>query len=131
MLVEKGASPNTVGRGGESALMFAASGGHVTVLTYLLGVGADVDGTDADGNTALLFATQGNQAQSVTTLLTHGASLSHVNHNGDTAFEVAVAKNLQAAQYAIENYLKDIIESQSYKVSGLGLGAPSGFVLGI
>jgi ankyrin repeat protein len=51
-MLKKGVKPNFVGSDGETALMKAASGGHLEVVRYLLGHGAkaDIDKRIVSGN---------------------------------------------------------------------------------
>jgi len=117
MLVEKGADVNLVGKRLESPLIYAAASGQLAVINYLLQQGADADAADLDGNTPLIFATYGNHAQSVTALLQHGASITHFNYNGDSPFSIAVSKRLLAAQHAMENFIREFIETNCAKVA--------------
>ena len=111
MLVERGATINFRSIGGETALMLAATNGHHEIVQFLLSQGAEVDAADENGNTALMYATLGNHAKCVTELLHNGASLLKTNELDHSAFHIAVSRNLQAAQHAMEHFLKEYIET--------------------
>ena len=54
---------------GRTALMAAASEGHVAVVSLLLGYKASVDLTDVEGDTALILAAENGHAEVVAQLL--------------------------------------------------------------
>ncbi|ODN00814.1 Ankyrin repeat family A protein 2 [Orchesella cincta] len=116
-LVAKGAQLDCFGPDGETPLMFAACNGHAEVLNYLLQKGASTDTEDDAGNTALMFASYGNHVDCVTELLKRGANMSKPNGVGDTPFEITINKGHLAAQYAMEDFLKEEIEMSISKLS--------------
>lgn len=109
-IIERGAQIDCYGPEGETALMFAACNGHSEVLTYLLSQGASADTEDDAGNTALMFAAHGNHSDCVVQLLRCGARMNKPNGIGDTPFEIAINKGHIAAQYAMEDFLKEELE---------------------
>jgi ankyrin repeat protein len=63
-----------VGRGGYSALMFAARAGSGEVVEVLLSAGADVNETAPDGTSVLLMASHSGHGRLAKALLEHGAN---------------------------------------------------------
>jgi ankyrin repeat protein len=72
-LLDAGADINTRTRGGETALTYAAIGGHGSIVKLLLDAGADFDVRTASGETALSLAVKFDKKESVRLLLAAGA----------------------------------------------------------
>lgn len=60
---------------GATALMAAASGGHVACVASLIKAGADVGHTDLSGMSAMLLAAAGGRDFVIQCLIKHGASI--------------------------------------------------------
>ena len=73
LLLERGADPNTVVRGGETVLMTAARTGKPGPVKALLARGANVDAKERRGQTALMWAAADGHAAVVELLLKAGA----------------------------------------------------------
>jgi ankyrin repeat protein len=73
LLLERGADPNTVVRGGETVLMTAARTGKPVPVKALLARGAKVDAKERRGQTALMWAAADGHAAVVELLLKAGA----------------------------------------------------------
>ncbi|KEY81502.1 hypothetical protein ankyrin [Aspergillus fumigatus] len=72
-LVDKGVNINTrIVRHGDTAVHFAALGGHASLVGYLVEAGADPDVVNAAGDTPLLWAARGGHADVVRELLRTG-----------------------------------------------------------
>lgn len=69
LLIDKGAAIDLTNSVGQTALHWAARGGHEAVVTLLLEKGAGVDLTDSDGQTTLSWAARGGN-EAVVKLLT-------------------------------------------------------------
>jgi ankyrin repeat protein len=72
-LIDRGVDINTrtVGNG-DTAVHFAALGGHASFVKHLLEAGADADVVDTAGDTPLLWAARGGHAGAVRELLRIG-----------------------------------------------------------
>ncbi|KAF0699476.1 Aste57867_9946 [Aphanomyces stellatus] len=74
----------------KTPLMLASSLGHVEILDYLLGQGADVFAEDDDGNTGLHLACQAGHVHATYILLTAGADLDFPNNANQTPEDLAM-----------------------------------------
>ena len=79
------------GKGGTTALMWAAANGHGDCVRALVDWGAAVDKVNSDGNTALHCAAKRGELQCVRLLAEGGADQALRNAQGKTALEVAQA----------------------------------------
>lgn len=84
-----GASPDTVDRAGNTALIFAARDGHLEIAETLINYGATVDWQDGEQVTPLILAASRNQPEIVTLLLNHGALPAIKDQWGRTALDYA------------------------------------------
>lgn len=73
LLLDHGADINAAGRNGKTALHYAATAGHLRVMTVLLDRGADTTLVDNDGRTALSLARTAGKAASSEILIRRGA----------------------------------------------------------
>ncbi len=88
--LDGGASPESRGgRFNETALHFAAAGGHSAVARLLLDRGAAVNSTTVGGETPLHWATRGGHVDCVQLLLERGADVVAANTTGDTPLRYA------------------------------------------
>ena len=58
-------------------------------MTYLLGMGAEVDAEGPNGTTALMMAARGGHTEAVDLLLARGADANHRNQSGASALSWA------------------------------------------
>jgi ankyrin repeat protein len=87
LLLERGASPNTTLRGGETALMTAARTGKPGPVAALLQRGADKNAKERRGQTALMWAAAEGHAEVVELLIKAGADVhARLPDSGFTAF---------------------------------------------
>jgi len=74
----------------KNAVHFAAQNGHLDIVAYLDGQGADLDAPNIADETPLLYAVFFGHAVVVEYLVTHGAEVNKKTADGDTALDVAV-----------------------------------------
>ncbi len=94
--VKRGADLNMVDEDGETALMYAVSGGHDDIVAYLLSKHADPDALSAHGDTALFYAALKDRAGAASLLLKKGAKSEARNANGATPLIVAASHGSKA-----------------------------------
>mmetsp|Transcript_83977 Transcript_83977/g.261160 ORF Transcript_83977/g.261160 Transcript_83977/m.261160 type:complete len:163 (+) Transcript_83977:2-490(+) len=83
--------------------MWAAAGGHLTVVEGLISRGAAVNAVTARGKTALLLAAQCGRGGVCQCLLSHGAAIAHQDEDGQTALFGAVeAGNSELLESLVE-----------------------------
>ena len=87
--------------GGWTPLIYAATGGHDAVVTYLLSEGAAINATSPNGTSALMMATRESKASTVHLLIARGADVNHRNQNGASALAWAVRGNEQEIAAAL------------------------------
>jgi ankyrin repeat protein len=102
-LVEKDADVN---KPGWTPLHYAASGGHVSVIEFLLENSAYIDAESPNGSTPLMMAAMYGSPESVKVLIQAGADLNIKNQLGLTALDFAVRGNRQNAKELIETGLE-------------------------
>lgn len=73
----------------KTPLTYAAQGGHLELVTYLIGLGADPNARNVSDETPVLYATYFGHEDVVAYLLAHGADPNIVSSNGDNALDVA------------------------------------------
>ena len=88
----------TYGRGW-TALMYAASLGHMAIAHLLISHGADVNASDRDGQTPLIIAANAGHTAMVLRLIEAGADTSGQDHYGNTA--LSYARNAQSSSYEL------------------------------
>lgn len=92
----------------KTPLIFAAQGGHLEVVAYLIDMGAELDARNAANETSLIYAVYFGHADVVEYLLDHGADPNLTSSGGDTALDLAVMREsgpiigLLAARGAVE-----------------------------
>jgi ankyrin repeat protein len=99
LLVERDADVN---KPGWAPLHYAASGGHVPVIEFLLDNSAYIDTESPNGTTPLMMAAMYGSPEAVKVLIQTGADLNIKNHLGLTALDFAVRANRQNAKELIE-----------------------------
>lgn len=102
-LVERDADVNKTGW---TALHYAASGGHVEVIDFLLENSAYIDAESPNGTTPLMMAAMYGSPESVKMLIQAGADLNLKNMLGMTALDFAVRANRQNSKELIETGLQ-------------------------
>lgn len=102
-LVERDADVN---KPGWTALHYAATGGHVLVIEFLLEHSAYIDAESSNGTTPLMMAAMYGSPESVKVLIQAGADLNLKNVLGMTALDFAVRANRQNAKELIETGLQ-------------------------
>ncbi len=91
----RGQSPNTSNSQGQTALMFAALGGHVEIIDLLIKNKGNLRLKDRDGRTALFWAAGNNQAEAVELLLKLGAPANDTDRQGTTALMIAARRGYE------------------------------------
>ncbi|MBI3552978.1 MAG: ankyrin repeat domain-containing protein [Elusimicrobia bacterium] len=89
--IRKGGDLDAQDNAGETALMYAVSGGHEDIIRLLLDKGARIDATSTHGDTALFYAALKDRPGAARLLLEKGAAIDAKNTDGDTPLMVAVA----------------------------------------
>ena len=89
LLLDREADPNRLENNDNSALHYAARGGHVEAIPILIGHGASIDLQNNIGYTPLLLAAKWNQSGALSMLIEQGASMDLKNTKGETALDVA------------------------------------------
>jgi len=101
-LVENDADVNKTGW---TPLHYAASGGHVPVIDFLLDNSAYIDAESPNGTTPLMMAAMYGSPESVKQLIQAGADLTLKNQLGLTALDFAIRGRRQNAKELIETGL--------------------------
>jgi hypothetical protein len=92
-LIEEGADVNAKSHDdGETALMAASIGGHISCIDMLVVRGADVNATDKNGMTALMVASQTGRIRCIEMLIARGAYVNAKDNDGWTALMYASQK---------------------------------------
>jgi 26S proteasome non-ATPase regulatory subunit 10 len=93
LISENPRSVNAVDADTRTPLHWAASAGHLDIVTYLLENGAEVDKTDDGGWTALHIAVSAGQEEVVNELVGAGADVNRKNDKGITPLYYAASKS--------------------------------------
>jgi len=102
-LVEREADVN---KPGWTPLHYAASGGHVPVIHFLLEHSAYIDAESPNGTTPLMMAAMYGTPEAVKALIQAGADLHIQNSAGWTALDFATRANRQNSKELIETGLQ-------------------------
>jgi len=102
-LVERDADVNKTGW---TALHYAASGGHLQVIDFLLENSAYIDAESPNGTTPLMMAAMYGNPESVKLLIQAGADLNVKNMVGMTALDFAVRADRQNSRELIQTGLQ-------------------------
>ena len=78
---------------GWTPLIYAATGGHDAVVTYLLSEGANVNALSPNGTSALMMAVREGKSGTATLLVARGADVNVRNQSGATALAWALRGN--------------------------------------
>ncbi|XVF04858.1 hypothetical protein REPUB_Repub05bG0121500 [Reevesia pubescens] len=76
---------------GRTALHMAAANGHLDMVEYLIGSGADVNASNVENNTPLHWACLNGHVEVVKKLVLSGANLSLLNSHERTPLDEAVS----------------------------------------
>jgi ankyrin repeat protein len=79
---------------GDTALMLAARGGHLTVATLLMELGAHLEAKNKAGTTPLLASVEGNKPIMFAFLLEQRANVNALDNNRNCSLHVAAATGL-------------------------------------
>jgi len=93
LLLDNGASPDSMALMGYSCLQQAIQNGDIADATTLLNHGATVDKLDADGNTPLIVAVIGQNPRIAKLLIDHGASLNAKDQSGHPVWALMAASH--------------------------------------
>ena len=93
------AAAHAVDKHGNTALQWAAGGGHLAAMRWLLGdVRADVNAANKDGRTALMWACKSGRARAVSLLLDEAHADASLRMKDDsTAFDWAASRPVEKA----------------------------------
>lgn len=104
-LIDQGANVHTSDEYGNTALHFAANGGHQRIVEKLLSKGVEVNTPNKNGDTALHFAAGANHSDVVTKLLALDADVNAKNNKGFAPLHAAAWKGHKTiVEILIENY---------------------------
>jgi ankyrin repeat protein len=78
---------------GWTPLIYAATGGHNDVVTFLAQRGANLDAASPNGTTALMMAVREHRLDTARLLIGRGADINHRNQDGATALSWAKRGN--------------------------------------
>lgn len=101
-----------VNKPGWTPLHYAATGGHVPVIEFLLDESAYIDAESPNGTTPLMMAAMYGSPEAVKALIQAGADLSLKNQQGMTALDFAVRGQRANARELIETGLSRLAERQ-------------------
>ena len=102
-LVSRGAAVNKTGW---TPLHYAATGGHVRVMAFLIGAHADVNAESPNGTTPLMMAAMYGNSASVKLLLESGAEAYPRNDQGLSAEDFATRSGRQDSLNLIQQVLQ-------------------------
>jgi len=89
MLVGKGLQVDASADDGNTAIMMAASRGHIDAVKVLIDNGADVNGKNNIGNTPLILSVLADSSATVSLLLDAGADVDIRNNKREQAINLA------------------------------------------
>lgn len=101
-----------VNKTGWTALHYAATGGHVPVIEYLLEQSAYIDAESPNGTTPLMMAAMYGSPEAVKVLIQAGADMTLKNQLGMTALDFAIRGQRQNARELIETGLSRLADRQ-------------------
>lgn len=106
-----------VNKPGWTPLHYAATGGHVPIVEFLLDESAYIDAESPNGTTPLMMAAMYGSPEAVKFLIQAGADLTLKNQLGMTALDFAVRGQRPNARELIETGLSRLAERQKRSVS--------------
>ena len=105
-----------VNKPGWTPLHYAATGGHVPIVEFLLDESAYIDAESPNGTTPLMMAAMYGSPEAVKVLIQAGADLTLKNQLGMTALDFAVRGQRANARDLIETGLARLAERQKRNV---------------
>ena len=126
LLLEQGADVAAADNDGDTALSFAARGGHEAVAQLLLQHGADATAANNDGTTALMYAAEGGHEAVAQLLLQHGADVAAAMHDGLTALMCAAGGGHEAVAELLLQHGADVTAAMHDGSTALMLAAFGG-----
>ena len=105
-----------VNKPGWTPLHYAATGGHVPIVEFLLDESAYIDAESPNGTTPLMMAAMYGSPEAVKFLIQAGADLTLKNQLGMTALDFAVRGQRPNARELIETGLSRLAERQKRSV---------------
>jgi ankyrin repeat protein len=105
-----------VNKPGWTPLHYAATGGHVPIVEFLLDESAYIDAESPNGTTPLMMAAMYGSPEAVKFLIQAGADLTLKNQLGMTALDFAVRGQRSNARELIETGLSRLTERQKRSV---------------
>ena len=105
-----------VNKPGWTPLHYAATGGHVPIVEFLLDESAYIDAESPNGTTPLMMAAMYGSPEAVKFLIQAGADLTLKNQLGMTALDFAVRGQRPNARELIETALSRLAERQKRSV---------------
>lgn len=105
-----------VNKPGWTPLHYAATGGHVPIVEFLLDESAYIDAESPNGTTPLMMAAMYGSPEAVKVLIQAGADLTLKNQLGMTALDFAVRGQRANARELIETGLARLAERQKRNV---------------
>lgn len=100
-----------VGNTGESnctALMYAANGGHLDCVKFLVNFKKELEKKDINGNTALIYATKAGHSDIVKLLVPFEGGI--INNNGQSALDFAIENKDEKCIKILQNTSIDNIK---------------------
>lgn len=111
-----------------TALITAASAGHMDIVKMLLKAGADVNASDKDGITALMEASIMGHEKIVNVLLEAGAEVDFKSNSGVTALWLAAGENRISVMKALLKRNADASVTRSDGITALMTASVAGHV---
>ena len=90
---------------GDNGLLMASRKGHLPVINFLLGLGADVNCRDLDKNTPLIAAAMNGCREAAEMLLAHGADLLAENRFNQTAATAADRHGFHEVGFVLHTHM--------------------------
>jgi len=102
VLLDAGATVNSVDKSGATALMYAGEKGHTGVMRLLMVAGADVETVDNGGSTAMVWASTNGHGGAVRTLLEAGVAVDAVARGCTALVHASMAGHVSAMRALLE-----------------------------
>ncbi len=116
LLLDKGVDVNTIGRDGNTALIWAARHGQRACVQKLIEKGSKVDVKNSVGWTALITASRDGHKAVVELLIENAADVNAKANDGNTAFTYASAKGYDGIVDILKKYGAVTVKYQDPKI---------------